>query len=182
MTVKGKISGMLVLWVYSCEDPHASVIWVVALLLIQLPVKNYVDYCRPCNSAACFPVRLRVFMSPDIPFFLLNAVISSHRGIPNYDFKIGRITFIRNSRPQPKKFVEDVRNVMFLFRSHVALECTNIFRIILFYMYPCIFPLCFKDDAVNKFIAFSGEGQSLRKKGRKPWNISAPWLICRSWP
>ena len=31
-----------------------------------------------------------------------------------------------------------------------------------------IFPLCLKDDAVNKFIAFSGEGQSLRKKGRKP--------------
>uniref|UniRef100_A0A3B5KV77 Ubiquitin recognition factor in ER-associated degradation protein 1 n=2 Tax=Takifugu TaxID=31032 RepID=A0A3B5KV77_TAKRU len=53
------------------------------------------------------------------------------RGIPNYDFKIGRITFIRNSKPQPKKFVDD-------------------------------------DDAVNKFIAFSGEGQSLRKKGRKP--------------
>uniref|UniRef100_A0A6I8SIZ6 Ubiquitin recognition factor in ER-associated degradation protein 1 n=1 Tax=Xenopus tropicalis TaxID=8364 RepID=A0A6I8SIZ6_XENTR len=52
------------------------------------------------------------------------------RGIPNYDFKIGTITFIRNSRPQAKK-VED-------------------------------------DDAVSQFIAFSGEGQSLRKKGRKP--------------
>lgn len=49
------------------------------------------------------------FMSPDTPFFALNADISSHRGIPNYDFKIGRITFIRNSRPQPKKFVDDVR-------------------------------------------------------------------------
>ncbi|XP_062854358.1 ubiquitin recognition factor in ER-associated degradation protein 1 [Trichomycterus rosablanca] len=51
------------------------------------------------------------------------------RGIPNYDFKVGKITFIRNSRPQPRKTEED--------------------------------------DA-NNFIAFSGEGQSLRKKGRKP--------------
>uniref|UniRef100_A0A3B3DQV4 Ubiquitin recognition factor in ER-associated degradation protein 1 n=1 Tax=Oryzias melastigma TaxID=30732 RepID=A0A3B3DQV4_ORYME len=50
------------------------------------------------------------------------------RGIPNYDFKVGKITFIRNSRPQPRKV----------------------------------------DDALNKFIAFSGQGQSLRKKGRKP--------------
>uniref|UniRef100_A0A3P8WZK3 Ubiquitin recognition factor in ER-associated degradation protein 1 n=1 Tax=Cynoglossus semilaevis TaxID=244447 RepID=A0A3P8WZK3_CYNSE len=50
------------------------------------------------------------------------------RGIPNYDFKVGRITFIRNSKPQPKK----------------------------------------TDDAMNRFIAFSGQGQSLRKKGRKP--------------
>uniref|UniRef100_A0A3P9I310 Ubiquitin recognition factor in ER-associated degradation protein 1 n=1 Tax=Oryzias latipes TaxID=8090 RepID=A0A3P9I310_ORYLA len=50
------------------------------------------------------------------------------RGIPNYDFKVGKITFIRNSRPQPRRV----------------------------------------DDALNKFIAFSGEGQSLRKKGRKP--------------
>jgi len=31
------------------------------------------------------------------------------RGIPNYDFKIGRITFIRNSRPLVKK-VEEVNN------------------------------------------------------------------------
>uniref|UniRef100_A0A3Q0R8L2 Ubiquitin recognition factor in ER-associated degradation protein 1 n=1 Tax=Amphilophus citrinellus TaxID=61819 RepID=A0A3Q0R8L2_AMPCI len=31
------------------------------------------------------------------------------RGIPNYEFKIGRITFIRNSRPQPKKTVDDVK-------------------------------------------------------------------------
>ncbi|PWA19660.1 hypothetical protein CCH79_00007024 [Gambusia affinis] len=53
------------------------------------------------------------------------------RGIPNYDFKVGRITFIRNSRPQPRRNVED-------------------------------------DDAMNRFIAFSGQGQSLRKKGRKP--------------
>lgn len=53
------------------------------------------------------------------------------RGIPNYEFKVGRITFIRNSRPLPRKVVED-------------------------------------DDAMNRFIAFSGEGQSLRKKGRKP--------------
>lgn len=52
------------------------------------------------------------------------------RGIPNYEFKIGTITFIRNSRPQVKKVEED--------------------------------------EAVNRFIAFSGEGQSLRKKGRKP--------------
>uniref|UniRef100_A0A8C9T6C2 Ubiquitin recognition factor in ER-associated degradation protein 1 n=1 Tax=Scleropages formosus TaxID=113540 RepID=A0A8C9T6C2_SCLFO len=52
------------------------------------------------------------------------------RGIPNYDYKVGKITFIRNSRPQPKK-VDD-------------------------------------EDAMNRFIAFSGEGQSLRKKGRKP--------------
>uniref|UniRef100_A0A667YD55 Ubiquitin recognition factor in ER-associated degradation protein 1 n=1 Tax=Myripristis murdjan TaxID=586833 RepID=A0A667YD55_9TELE len=53
------------------------------------------------------------------------------RGIPNYDYKVGRITFIRNSKPQPKKIIDD-------------------------------------DDAMNRFIAFSGEGQSLRKKGRKP--------------
>ncbi|KAK7934439.1 hypothetical protein WMY93_005335 [Mugilogobius chulae] len=53
------------------------------------------------------------------------------RGIPNYEFKVGRITFIRNSRPLPKKIIDD-------------------------------------DDALNRFIAFSGEGQSLRKKGRKP--------------
>uniref|UniRef100_A0A3Q3M2U2 Ubiquitin recognition factor in ER-associated degradation protein 1 n=1 Tax=Mastacembelus armatus TaxID=205130 RepID=A0A3Q3M2U2_9TELE len=33
------------------------------------------------------------------------------RGIPNYDFKVGRITFIRNSRPQPKKIADDVRNM-----------------------------------------------------------------------
>ncbi|KAG8597291.1 hypothetical protein GDO81_002239 [Engystomops pustulosus] len=52
------------------------------------------------------------------------------RGIPNYDFKIGTITFIRNSRPQAKKVEED--------------------------------------DSLTRFIAFSGEGQSLRKKGRKP--------------
>ncbi|XP_073169231.1 ubiquitin recognition factor in ER-associated degradation protein 1 isoform X1 [Lepidochelys kempii] len=52
------------------------------------------------------------------------------RGIPNYDFKIGRITFIRNSRPLVKKVEED--------------------------------------DSGSRFIAFSGEGQSLRKKGRKP--------------
>ncbi|XP_041079646.1 ubiquitin recognition factor in ER-associated degradation protein 1 [Polyodon spathula] len=52
------------------------------------------------------------------------------RGIPNYEYKVGRITFIRNSRPQPKK-VDD-------------------------------------DDALSRFIAFSGEGQSLRKKGRNP--------------
>ncbi|XP_064889149.1 ubiquitin recognition factor in ER-associated degradation protein 1 isoform X1 [Columba livia] len=52
------------------------------------------------------------------------------RGIPNYDFKIGRITFIRNSRPQVKKVEED--------------------------------------ESGSRFIAFSGEGQSLRKKGRKP--------------
>ncbi|XP_070806562.1 ubiquitin recognition factor in ER-associated degradation protein 1 [Pituophis catenifer annectens] len=52
------------------------------------------------------------------------------RGIPNYEFKIGKITFIRNSRPLVKKVEED--------------------------------------DAGSRFIAFSGEGQSLRKKGRKP--------------
>uniref|UniRef100_A0A4W5R518 Ubiquitin recognition factor in ER associated degradation 1 n=1 Tax=Hucho hucho TaxID=62062 RepID=A0A4W5R518_9TELE len=52
------------------------------------------------------------------------------RGIPNYEYKVGRITFIRNSRPQPRKTTED-------------------------------------ED--SEFIAFSGEGQSLRKKGgRKP--------------
>ncbi|KAF5905341.1 ubiquitin fusion degradation protein 1, partial [Clarias magur] len=28
------------------------------------------------------------------------------RGIPNYDFKVGKITFIRNSRPQPRKTEE----------------------------------------------------------------------------
>ncbi|XP_072455906.1 ubiquitin recognition factor in ER-associated degradation protein 1 isoform X1 [Notamacropus eugenii] len=52
------------------------------------------------------------------------------RGIPNYDFKLGKITFIRNSRPMVKKVEEE--------------------------------------EAGGRFIAFSGEGQSLRKKGRKP--------------
>ncbi|XP_035292226.1 ubiquitin recognition factor in ER-associated degradation protein 1 isoform X1 [Anguilla anguilla] len=52
------------------------------------------------------------------------------RGIPNYEYKIGRISFIRNSRPQPKKTDDE--------------------------------------DTMSRFIAFSGEGQSLRKKGRKP--------------
>lgn len=51
------------------------------------------------------------------------------RGIPNYDFKIGRITFIRNSK-QPRKIEPD--------------------------------------DTASNFIAFSGEGQSLRKKDRNP--------------
>ncbi|KAG2470716.1 UFD1 protein, partial [Polypterus senegalus] len=31
------------------------------------------------------------------------------RGIPNYEFKIGKITFIRNSRPQPKKLEDPPR-------------------------------------------------------------------------
>uniref|UniRef100_A0A8C7GXM7 Ubiquitin recognition factor in ER-associated degradation protein 1 n=1 Tax=Oncorhynchus kisutch TaxID=8019 RepID=A0A8C7GXM7_ONCKI len=48
------------------------------------------------------------------------------RGIPNYEYKVGRITFIRNSRPLPRKTTED-------------------------------------ED--SEFIAFSGEGKSLRKKG-----------------
>ncbi|XDV49571.1 hypothetical protein PO909_018797 [Leuciscus waleckii] len=52
------------------------------------------------------------------------------RGIPNYEFKVGKITFIRNARQQPRRF--DI------------------------------------DDMATNFIAFSGEGQSLRKKGRKP--------------
>uniref|UniRef100_A0A673VF51 Ubiquitin recognition factor in ER associated degradation 1 n=1 Tax=Suricata suricatta TaxID=37032 RepID=A0A673VF51_SURSU len=52
------------------------------------------------------------------------------RGIPNYEFKLGKITFIRNSRPLIKKVEED--------------------------------------EAGGRFVAFSGEGQSLRKKGRKP--------------
>ncbi|XP_051524263.1 ubiquitin recognition factor in ER-associated degradation protein 1 [Myxocyprinus asiaticus] len=52
------------------------------------------------------------------------------RGIPNYEYKIGRITFIRNARQQPRKI--DM------------------------------------DESASNFIAFSGEGQSLRKKGRKP--------------
>lgn len=30
------------------------------------------------------------------------------------------------------------------------------------------FFLCTQDEAGSRFIAFSGEGQSLRKKGRKP--------------
>uniref|UniRef100_A0A4W3JLR0 Ubiquitin recognition factor in ER associated degradation 1 n=1 Tax=Callorhinchus milii TaxID=7868 RepID=A0A4W3JLR0_CALMI len=52
------------------------------------------------------------------------------RGIPNYDFKIGKITFIRNSRPQPRRLDDEA--------------------------------------GTSRFVAFSGEGQSLRKKGRKP--------------
>uniref|UniRef100_A0A8C7RY58 Ubiquitin recognition factor in ER-associated degradation protein 1 n=1 Tax=Oncorhynchus mykiss TaxID=8022 RepID=A0A8C7RY58_ONCMY len=58
------------------------------------------------------------------------------RGIPNYEYKVGRITFIRNSRPLPRKTTEDVR------RHKIA---------------------CFQED--SEFIAFSGEGKSLRKKG-----------------
>lgn len=34
-------------------------------------------------------------------------LISLYRGIPNYEFKLGKITFIRNSRPLVKK-VEEV--------------------------------------------------------------------------
>lgn len=41
---------------------------------------------------------------------ILTCNLLSHRGIPNYEFRMGRITFIRNSRPQPKKIVDDVRN------------------------------------------------------------------------
>ncbi|XP_051510089.1 ubiquitin recognition factor in ER-associated degradation protein 1-like isoform X1 [Myxocyprinus asiaticus] len=52
------------------------------------------------------------------------------RGIPNYEYKIGRITFIRNARQQPRKIDTD--------------------------------------ESASNFIAFSGEGKSLRKKGRNP--------------
>lgn len=58
--------------------------------------------------------------------FVFSTVVSLHRGIPNYDFKIGRITFIRNSRPQPKKFVDDVSRAMFGFCPLVAIEYSNI--------------------------------------------------------
>ncbi|KAF7470642.1 Hypothetical predicted protein [Marmota monax] len=52
------------------------------------------------------------------------------RGIPNYEFKLGKIAFIRNSCPLFKKVEED--------------------------------------EAGGRFVAFSGERQSLRKKRRKP--------------
>ncbi|XP_034799645.2 ubiquitin recognition factor in ER-associated degradation protein 1-like [Pan paniscus] len=52
------------------------------------------------------------------------------RGIPNYEFKLGKTPFIRNACPLVKKFEED--------------------------------------EAGGRFVAFSGEGQSLSKKGRKP--------------
>ncbi|XP_036592793.1 ubiquitin recognition factor in ER-associated degradation protein 1-like [Trichosurus vulpecula] len=52
------------------------------------------------------------------------------RGIPNYDFKLGKITFIRNSGRMFKKVEEEA--------------------------------------AGGRFTAFSGEGQPLRKKGKKP--------------
>ena len=38
-------------------------------------------------------------------------VLSPNRGIPNYEYKVGKITFIRNSRPQPKKLTDDVRRI-----------------------------------------------------------------------
>lgn len=81
----------------------------------------------PLRPTCMFSNKALAFMPPGVSvavqfnFWVLSYVISLHRGIPNYDFKIGRITFIRNSRPQPKKFVDDVRIVMF-----VALECSNI--------------------------------------------------------
>lgn len=81
----------------------------------------------PLRPTCMFSNQALAFMPPDVSvavqfnFCVLSSVVSLHRGIPNYDFKIGRITFIRNSKPQPKKFVDDVRIVMF-----VALECSNI--------------------------------------------------------
>uniref|UniRef100_A0A2K5JS90 Ubiquitin fusion degradation protein 1 homolog n=1 Tax=Colobus angolensis palliatus TaxID=336983 RepID=A0A2K5JS90_COLAP len=52
------------------------------------------------------------------------------RGIPNYEFKLGKITFIRNAHLLVKKVEED--------------------------------------EAGGRFVTFSGEGQLLHKKGRKP--------------
>lgn len=38
-------------------------------------------------------------------YVLIFAVFfNSHRGIPNYEFKVGKITFIRNARQQPRRF------------------------------------------------------------------------------
>ncbi|XDC84235.1 hypothetical protein R6Z07F_015408 [Ovis aries] len=59
------------------------------------------------------------------------------RGIPNYEFKLGKITFIRNSRPLVKKVEED--------------------------------------EAGGRFVAFSGEGQSLRVSAR--WQTQTPSLV-----
>eukprot|EP00069_Balaena_mysticetus_P018780 bmy_02450T0 len=64
------------------------------------------------------------------------------RGIPNYEFKLGKITFIRNSRPLVKKVEEEFLKMVFSLHT--------------------------QDEAGGRFVAFSGEGQSLRKKGRKP--------------
>lgn len=62
------------------------------------------------------------------------------RGIPNYEFKLGKITFIRNSRPLVKKVEED--------------------------------------EAGGRFVAFSGEGQSLRKREESHrLGLLADWKI-----
>lgn len=49
-------------------------------------------------------VRSKYKSSLELTFLL---VCYFHRGIPNYEFKLGKITFIRNSRPMVKK-VEEV--------------------------------------------------------------------------
>ncbi len=64
----------------------------------------------------------------EFKFLILTFNLSSRRGIPNYDFKVGRITFIRNSRPQPRKFVDDVR------KDFIA--CLQIFNSAVFVSVP----------------------------------------------
>lgn len=62
-------------------------------------------------------------------------ILSFHRGIPNYEFKVGRITFIRNSRPVPRKFVDDVRNVKG-FITHLYIFHYAVFTVYCFFKIP----------------------------------------------
>ncbi|KAK7805386.1 hypothetical protein U0070_023797 [Myodes glareolus] len=96
------------------------------------------------------------------------------RGIPNYEFKLGKITFIRNSRPLVKKVEE-----MYVCRArspdhHTWCQCHSIEKMAFAEIsgqqasMTSMFLSRVVDEAGGRFVAFSGEGQSLRKKGRKP--------------
>lgn len=62
-------------------------------------------YSLEAEGRPCFLSVLRSGLQSLLaPTFLL---LSLYRGIPNYEFKLGKITFIRNSRPLVKK-VEEV--------------------------------------------------------------------------
>lgn len=67
------------------------------------------------------------------------------RGIPNYDFKIGRITFIRNSRPLVKK-VEEVSKI----ESSSVLHRIRTLELRSKFVAPLSFPLIFLQHASIK--------------------------------
>lgn len=105
-----------------------------------------------------------------------------YRGIPNYDFKVGKLTFIRNSRPQPRKTEEVLQMTRLIYISYPhprhLLTWNDVQEICKIEGWITCQPgwrltvtdfVRVQDDSSSSFIAFSGEGQSLRKKGRKPW-------------